>query len=201
MDVYFTWRSHARYDNVDLTSEVLYRICYPISTDKLDIPDKRIKAGTGGWKHLLSMSMKPGSRSREGERSYNATWSVKPTDVDKIHKTLFAPNIDIEKLQTMRIILASVGILIRAARKANEEDGDSPDGLGKFGWWDHHEWVATQLRKACGVSLKRDAPKKTKKPKEKKWSFEDEIPRWVGKPESIPRDYSDSDSDDSEDSY
>lgn len=147
-------------NDIILESEVAYRIVDPTSTAPAQPAIRRLSTGSlgGGWRSLFNLSLDPDPPGKRWYRLYVSAWDLTSVDVDKIQTTLFGSNGPLNKVQTIRLLLASVGILLRVGRTEDEDDNCNPERAGSIQWgWDYDDWIAFNIRKACGVPLQRDA--------------------------------------------
>lgn len=89
-------------------------------------------------------------------------WAMRASHVNRVHSALFGqrgrPATAVEKVGTVRLMLASVGIPFHVAREEDENDKQNPDRDRDITWeWDEDEWIGLDIRDACGVPLEKDA--------------------------------------------
>jgi len=95
-----------------------------------------------------------------GRRWYAKTlreWGMRAAHADRVHAALFGQQSAVDKVDAVRLLLASVGISFVAARDEDEEDAQDLERNGSFTWeCFESDWIGLNIRAACGVPLEKD---------------------------------------------
>ncbi|PSR72953.1 hypothetical protein PHLCEN_2v11190 [Hermanssonia centrifuga] len=158
VDVSFTYWHKTRWESVEFNCEVRYSIINPIKKKG----PSNLSNSMRGSNMLFKMALDSFPPGRRWYPSYITGWGLTGPDVDAIHLALFGPvgfpgNV-VDKVDTVRLLLAAVGIPFRVAREEGGADRQNPGRVGAVEWeWDYDDWIGFNIRKACGVPLQRDA--------------------------------------------
>lgn len=172
VDIFFTYHHRTRHYSVEFDCRIMYRIHDPISSEDLALPSRGSapRPGRGGWKLLFELGLAdlPGPKWRAVDQ---LQWGLRSEEVDKIRAALFGTGEeslakDVDKVDTILLLMAAVGIPFGVARapsegsegEGDEEDGQDPGGVATIHWeLDQDHWIALNIRKVCGVPLPKDA--------------------------------------------
>lgn len=183
VDVYFTYHHITRSESVEFDCRLMYRIHDPVSSKELDIPQPDIapRPGYKDWKLVFELGLAdlpPGPKWRPVDQTL---WGLKEAEVSQLHTALFdsedrSPVKEIDKVDTIRLLMATVGIPLGVARHEDEDDRQDPTEIATIQWEiDHYDWIALNIRKVCGVPLKKDAHYKPRSADEDdEWPDEDD---------------------------
>lgn len=172
VDVYWTFHNQAGWSSVDFNSHLLFRFVETMDVLKSgphDFSGGRPRQGRNGWKPIFDMGLAdipPGRRWRAVDE---LAWGLTVSDANKIHRTLFgkktkSPGSQISKVDTIRLLFAAVTLPFNVAKSEDDKLSDCIDRRARIRWkLGNEDWVALNIRKSCGVPLKRDAKYKPKK--------------------------------------
>ena len=107
---------------------------------------------------------------------------MRASHVNKVHAALFgrrgAVASAVDKVDTVRLMLASVGVPFGVARDEEDDDEVNPDRLQSITWeCFEEEWIGLNIREACGVPLEKDAdwtPPADEPPSDDEHEYDDE---------------------------
>ena len=93
------------------------------------------------------------------------TWSLGAMQVGRVRAALFGAEDEaecaasaVDGVDTVRLMLAAVGIPYRVARAEDEEDAQDARCARAIFWeWEDDDWIGLNVRRACGVPLRRDS--------------------------------------------
>ena len=80
-----------------------------------------------GWTRMFWMALDDDPPGRRWYRKWHRKWGMRPADVKRVHEALFGQsgrgcNDKVGKVDTVRLLLASVGIPFIAARQEDKQD-------------------------------------------------------------------------------
>ncbi|KAI0749559.1 hypothetical protein C8Q80DRAFT_631931 [Daedaleopsis nitida] len=144
--------------------QVFYRIHDPAppAEERLKIfhirSAEKVEAGRDGWQLVFNVRTDevPTRRGRGTKDVERSTWALRQADAGRLHDVLFSNGEFGDKvslLDAVLFVLASVGFHLRMRNPAEKYSRDG------FGDWEPEfkiskcEWIATNLRSACGVPL------------------------------------------------
>ncbi|THH31713.1 hypothetical protein EUX98_g2487 [Antrodiella citrinella] len=164
VDVYFAYHRVTHYESAEFDCRLMYRIHDPIPSTDLAMPHPDIapRPGFHGWRLVFEVGLAdlpPGPAWRPIDQTL---WGLQEPELNRIHAALFDSERDlatgINKVDTLRLLMAAVGIPFSVARDEEGQDGQDAPEIGKIEWeLDHEEWIALNIRKVCGIPLERDA--------------------------------------------
>ncbi|GJE96588.1 hypothetical protein PsYK624_127870 [Phanerochaete sordida] len=186
VDVWLSYNHRSRYDYVEFTSSVLFRVVNPLTdgalpptSDPLD-RDGRVARG---WTRAFSLSFDPFPPGRSWYMRVQRKWELSAAHATQVHAALFGQRgrfAGVHKVDALRLLLAGVGLPFAVARAEGDRDAQNPGGHGITWKGLEEEWVGVNIRKACEVPLARDAS-------------------WVPPPDEEPSDDDMDDDDDDDD--
>lgn len=165
VDVWFHYHHRTRWESVEFTCSLLFRVTDPLTeaalpptSDPLDY-NGRI---TRGWTRMFWMALDDSPPGRHWYAKPLRKWDMRAAHVNRIYAALFGRSerltSAIDKVDTIRLLLASVGITFYVAREEGESDVQDPDGDRRFSWeCFEDDWLGLNIRDACGVPLDKDA--------------------------------------------
>ncbi|KAH8100025.1 hypothetical protein BXZ70DRAFT_200352 [Cristinia sonorae] len=165
VDVYWAYHHRTRWESVEFDCRLMYRVHDPVPSSDLGLPrgGTAPRVGREGWKLFFELGLADLPPGRRWKPIDQMEWGLKEADAKRIHEALFdteerSPLKTVDKVATMRMLLAAAGIPFGVARTEDGDDGQDPERIATVRWeLDHDEWIALNIRKACGVSLQRDA--------------------------------------------
>lgn len=161
VDVSFMYRHRTHQNRVEFYCHVFFRVADPITSAKQDRP----KTSSQGWERLFEMGTYCDSDDNPPRRGWHPVvqtqWGLEARQLARIRNALFGgaccPATDIDKVDTVRLLLASVGIPYHVARTEDDEDAQSPSLARAIFWeWEYDDWIGVNTRRVCGCTLGRD---------------------------------------------
>lgn len=170
VDVYFVYHHVTHYESVEFDCRLMYRIHDPVASDDLAMPhpDEAPRIGFQGWRRAFELGLADLPPGRKWKPVDQMHWGLKQEDIDKIHAALFdteerSPLKGVSKVDTAKLLMAAVGVPFGVATTEDGSDGQDPMRMATIQWeLDHEDWIALNIRKVCGVPLKRDANYKSR---------------------------------------
>lgn len=192
VDIYWKYHHRYRYESIGFTCKLLFRVLEDTelgSASSRDIPRVEPTVGRHGWNLLFEMGFADIPYGKRWHAIDELEWGLRTIDATWIHDALFgdgsqSPGNLINKVDTVCLLFAAVGVPFEASRVEDKEDqliSHCVDGI----YWKiyNYEWIGLNIRKACKCPLARDA----------EWK-----PREISDSEGED-DYDDDDDDDDED--
>lgn len=162
VDISFIYHHRTHQNRVEFYCHVFFKIADPITSTKHDRPRTR----TQDWARLFEMGTYSDSDESAPRRRWHpiiqTTWGLDAHQIDRIRAALFGdeatcPANAVDRVDTVRLLLASVGIPYRVARTEGEEDAQDSRCARAVSWeWEHDDWIGLNIRRACGMLLQRD---------------------------------------------
>lgn len=165
IDVQFEYYHRTRWESVEFNCEVSYKIVNPVTHQEV-VPWITVHSRSD-WTTFFEMELEEDPPGKRWYASYITNWGLTAAHAEHIQTTLFGhdaqlPANAIDSVDTMRLLLAAVGIQLQVART---EEGEDRQARGEIVWeMDNADWIAHNIRKACGKPLERDATFKLEPP-------------------------------------
>lgn len=152
--------------HVDFHCALLYRIvdCMDVSrSGGHDFSEGKPEAGRGKWCRIFDMGLEEMPPGRDWRCIHKLDWGLSERDAGRIHKTLFgeetlSPGNQISKIDTIRLLLAVVGVPFNVATHEDGRDSLNYQATPRVPWrFGSEDWIGVHIRKACGSPLAWDA--------------------------------------------
>ncbi|KAJ7148072.1 hypothetical protein C8R43DRAFT_952696 [Mycena crocata] len=164
VDVQMRYWSRSRMNSVEFFCDVYYRAHNPVASAGLDISEKpEGRDMTYSFRPLALMNLAdrpPGARWR---RINERTFEISAVQARTLHRVLFgmptetAPGLagKISVREMLRLLFASVGVVLHVSSNATDKNGDNVKGGGELRWegiQDNARWLARNIRRVAGCA-------------------------------------------------
>ncbi|GJE96589.1 hypothetical protein PsYK624_127880 [Phanerochaete sordida] len=164
VDVWFHYHHRTRWESVEFTCSLLFRVVNPLTEAALPpIPDPVDSRGrvARGWTRMFWMALDDCPPGRRWYAKSLREWGMRAAHVNRVHAALFGGGraaAAVDKVDAVRLLLASVGIAFYVAREDGEDDEQNIDRDKSITWECFEDkWIGLNIREACGVPLDDDA--------------------------------------------
>ena len=166
VDIYWAYWDRPRSQSDEFHCRLFFRILENTDLTRAsgDYPRGIPTYGSHGWKRIFEMRLAdvpPGPRWRP---IWERHWALEAADVARIHDVLFGdasqyPANLIDKISTVHLFFAAVGLWFHVARSDSEDEQDKLEEASSIHWTlsDNMDWFGLNIRKICGFQLARDA--------------------------------------------
>lgn len=149
-------------NHVEFYCHAYFKISDPISS--ADPNHTKATPCSQRWERLFEMGTYCETADRPPQRKWHpivqTKWNLVPFQVGRVRAALFGaegPTSAVDNVDTVRLLLAAVGIPYRVARTEGEADGQDPLCARAIFWeWEDDDWIGLNVRRVCGVPLLRD---------------------------------------------